>query len=235
VPRPTPRAMSAYTAEQLRDAVDEFLAGGELDPALQEEMEEAVERAPERLWRKVHDEKAARKVAAKASKHGAPDQRAMLEARLREALAARGLELHGDSALVENHIRSGAGKVKAIVDALAEMDFFFKHTGYRGVREAMYQADLSERREERRWGGDREIDALALSERAKREAFACLEYRRGEEAVRALPGVPKRYFGLKPGGGGKGGGKRKRSRKPRNRGAAAGGAAAAGAAAPQAP
>ncbi|GAQ92071.1 hypothetical protein KFL_009170010 [Klebsormidium nitens] len=56
--------------------------------------------------------------------------RAAREKELREALAARGLELRSDSRLCERYIWFEEGNVQKLVDTMEEMRFYFAHTSY---------------------------------------------------------------------------------------------------------
>ncbi len=81
--------MSAYTAEDLRNAADAYLSGDEIDPEMLEELEEAYGVLGEDRWQEVLSEKGRRKIAAKAAKRAAHNRARAAEA---EAAAAAGAE-----------------------------------------------------------------------------------------------------------------------------------------------
>lgn len=71
--------------------------------------------------------------------------RAMIDAyvELRDALAARGLELREDSRLCAEYIIDGDGDIEEIVDMMEEMSFLFQKTMYGSCMRALRDSELS--------------------------------------------------------------------------------------------
>lgn len=97
---------------------------------------------------------------------------------LEDLLAERGLELRGDSRLCARYVVEGIGDARAVAAAMAEMDWFWKHTGYRRALRVVARE---------RWPGAEPPDRDDLSAVAKRRALRWLVRSGDEHALACAP------------------------------------------------
>lgn len=102
--------------------------------------------------------------------------------RLKSLLEENGCVLRNDSVLCKRYIDNifkSSDDIHEIVDTMVEMDFFYKHTSYRRIREILYQkyedsdysdySDCSDYSEDEYY--NKKVDGIDLSRRSKEAAL----------------------------------------------------------------
>lgn len=106
---------------------------------------------------------------------------------LAERLQHHGLTIRGDSVLCGNYVNYGIGSIDNVVNTMAEMDFFYKHTSYPSI----YKSELNDWfREQRDFDGEyyHDLDSenrIELSNSAKRTALKrwVLRYNKNDDPL----------------------------------------------------
>jgi hypothetical protein len=122
-------------------------------------------------------------------------------ARLRAALAARGLELRVDSRLCDAYILRGEGSAQEIAAIMHEMDFLYKHTTY-AEDLADWEEIYAEGCEDHNRAAYMAMHHHTIRQEAKNTAFKKLMARVGREGILTLPNLPPEIRLVSQGAGG---------------------------------
>lgn len=125
-----------------------------------------------------------------SNRHPRDVRRAVLEHELKQV----GCTLRRDSRLCMGYLNFGVGDVKKVAITMAEMKFFFRHTDYKEIHNAMYEDARRSRRP---------FDAFAESKNAKHWALeGWIRFRFRDDASMALksrvlpPSLSRQVFGI---------------------------------------